>query len=525
MQTKILAQNDFWICDALFIQSETKDNSFIYDYNLLLSASVLQAEKIAVKYIEKSKLNNFSLLTRRMIIKNYNPKIIFINVGYKNYKHAVNLAKELKSFITVPIVAISNTTDIDLFERCFDFYIKSSNEKSPFELYNCLIKKIGNLKYISGIAYYDHDILVNNPSTYSPEEISQTDFSLFPPGVYVTYHSSRSYNGKVVLKKAETISSDILDIVKTYGCKHIEIIDSDFMSDYNRLNDICDLLSRSELDFKISCPANFEILYKYPDIVEKFAKAHICLLKVELKNNIDKTEMKKIKKSVLNVTSQKNICVLIEVIIDSIAHAQKDSRYIDFLKNMIIENNGLFIAYPVIKNTQFKSENTINIFSAFSKEIEPVLWEVLKKAKFDILMFYNLLNEQYGIFTSASIVLNSVFLKKYFKYFNRSMFKRLENIFSDQLNYWIPFRILPDFECILTDNGYELDGYYCKLFITDPFEISIYEYSAGKLNVEDIAKRICNELDYKAGHENFIKEVMVPFYKKLEDNYQIIFYR
>ncbi len=543
----------FWYSDALFIQSDAlKENSRFYDYDLLLSASVLEQKKLVVKYLKYEQLLEFPENSRKNIISNYSPKIIFIGVNLDTVYHAVNLCKEIKSVLKAPLVAISPGIDNKILTDNFDYVITGANEYSALYLYNVLVLGQGNINDIAGLIYLqDGKIMENQVKTVIPEEIPELNILLSQPYCSTGYYSSRAYDNCIKYLPADRVVNEIKDIVEKYFIKHLIIADKNFMSDYGRLNSICDLLAHCSLDFKISCIGDLDILYKYPDIVKKLVKAKISVIFMD----ISEKQFKKAKKVIENVAYQKNICISSQIFIGD---PQKTIDYFEkifnFYKEMTVLGKGFFFALPAyfrpeklseyatclendfftteygIANSFFKSKNfskeqLYDLTNRFTKEILKLNDAVFKTVSFDTLCFYHNLSENYAISTIAQRVLNIDIIKQYFSFFSFASFNRIENISLKEIEKWLPLRVLIDTQYVTLEDGYKLPGHRGNMFVKKKLEVAVYEYSFAKLNIGDIAKKIIADYKLDMSVSDFIRKIMIPFYKKLEKNYQIIFYR
>ena len=550
---------NFWYCEALFMQSDSlKDYSSFYDYELLLSASVLKANNIVVKYIKNEALLDFKADTRQQIIKNYNPKIIFISVDANTVYDALNLCKEIRACVDMPLVAISPDLDFEMLYGAFDFVITGSNEYSSLLLYKSLLSKDIKLENIAGLIDCKTK-KVSSCKSCIPEEINPLEISLSEPFLSTMYYSSRVYGKTVKYIPAEKVVDEITEIVTKYRIRHLTIADKNFMSDYERFSLICELLSKNKLDFKISCNADMEILYKYPQIAQKLAKAKIAVVSIDIDKNIT---LKQAEKIILNITSLKNICLYANIIIGNPKETIADFKNkFEFFKNMITLSEGFFLAFPlffypenrdefyknlgkyniksaeeyfingyagtfpIFETSQFSKEELLHLYTDFTTDIIKTNDKIFKKLSFETINFYYNLSAKYNIQTAVERTLNYNLFKNYFNYLNFPVFTRLENMSKEHIKEYIPMRVLTDSQYILLDNGYKLPGYGNNMLLKKPLEIAIYEYSSGKLNIGDIAARICKEHNLEITSDKFITKNMIPFYKRLEKNCQIIFQR
>ena len=84
------------------------------------------------------------------------------------------------------------------------------------------------------------------------------------------------------------------------------------------------------------------------------------------------------------------------------------------------------------------------------------------------------------------------------------------------LDYYQPYK----------NTGYIFEQSPMPITITDDIEVSAFEYSLGKLKLKDIVKRIISDFpDKNLDESDLIDNKLIPFYKRMEDNFIILFFR
>ena len=76
------------------------------------------------------------------------------------------------------------------------------------------------------------------------------------------------------------------------------------------------------------------------------------------------------------------------------------------------------------------------------------------------------------------------------------------------------------------NDGYIIENAPQPIIITDEIEVDAFEYALGKLKLKDIIKRIISDFpDKNLNEDELLENILIPFYKKMEDKFVIIFFR
>jgi len=103
-------------------------------------------------------------------------------------------------------------------------------------------------------------------------------------------------------------------------------------------------------------------------------------------------------------------------------------------------------------------------------------------------------------------------------------YARLADIPRADFLHWVPQR--PIEKRTYTRSGrLLLPGWFRKLYLTHPEEKSIYELSAGKLRMRDVAEEIRRLHRPAATLDEVVRNVLIPTFEKLERTFHIAFYR
>jgi hypothetical protein len=116
-------------------------------------------------------------------------------------------------------------------------------------------------------------------------------------------------------------------------------------------------------------------------------------------------------------------------------------------------------------------------------------------------------------------------LESYFNIKKSARFRRLSDIPDDELGKWFPLRISEKRSYTADGKSIELPGYFKKITITRPEEQLVYEYSAGKMNIQEIAGCVSAGIPGAVTRDEVVGRIMLPLYKRLEKSYHILFSR
>ena len=120
----------------------------------------------------------------------------------------------------------------------------------------------------------------------------------------------------------------------------------------------------------------------------------------------------------------------------------------------------------------------------------------------------------------------SQLLQGYFQFMQSPRFKRLADIPRLELGEYIPTRVMPG--RVYSNDGRRLIlpdylGRRCSL--SKMLDKLVYEYSASKLTMREIAQRLSQELGIDMPPYQMIPKYLLPVYRKLEERCQVVFYR
>ncbi|MBM3465094.1 MAG: hypothetical protein FJX76_23590 [Armatimonadetes bacterium] len=103
-------------------------------------------------------------------------------------------------------------------------------------------------------------------------------------------------------------------------------------------------------------------------------------------------------------------------------------------------------------------------------------------------------------------------------------FARLAEIPPDDLLDWIPMRTIE--KRTYTANGrLLLPGWFRARYLTRSEERAVYEYSAGKLRIGEVAEEVRRLHRPHATLDEVVRKVLIPTYEKLERTYHVAFHR
>jgi hypothetical protein len=162
---------------------------------------------------------------------------------------------------------------------------------------------------------------------------------------------------------------------------------------------------------------------------------------------------------------------------------------------------------------------------AFEKEIMAAMERNLKRIPQKLLRLHVMWALSYKIFSFwySGFIHNSETLKRYFFLSQMSRFKSSRDINQEEIGQWIPMRLIEQ-RTYNPDDSIELPPTIEKITLFKPDEIAIYELASGKLTLEKLVKRLKKDLEIDSDDKELMHNMVLPFLKRLEETYHIIFH-
>lgn len=186
---------------------------------------------------------------------------------------------------------------------------------------------------------------------------------------------------------------------------------------------------------------------------------------------------------------------------------------------------GATLQMPFFETKSLNKKELIKSKRRFEKEIYNQMKKKLKDVPEDFLRMHFYLAENHRLFTNWYLW----FYKKmpvldgYYHFQLSHRFKKLNDINNDNWQDYYPMRLSEDIS-YRDDLSIILRGSLKEIILKDKIDKFIYMYSSGRLKTGEIAERVKNTFKLKENPPEIFKEVLLPFYQKLEKNKYIIFY-
>jgi hypothetical protein len=115
----------------------------------------------------------------------------------------------------------------------------------------------------------------------------------------------------------------------------------------------------------------------------------------------------------------------------------------------------------------------------------------------------------------------------YLNLLTKTYFVKISDLNRDELLDSFPVKTITSTNYLPYKNdGYIIENAPTPIIILDEIEVSAFEYALGKLKLKDIVKRIISDFpDRNLKEDELLENILIPFYKKMEDKFVIIFFR
>ncbi len=482
-----------------------------------------------------------------------------------------------------PLVCIQKEKILQ--EPLFDLAIYGEGEYPSLELCRTIINGTENFASIDGLIYRQNGLITVNKrreEIKNLDELPPVDYSLTHTGSEVAYSSGRgcpfacSFCSKIHSKSyrylsSERVVTDILNLVTKHGASYIKIVDDTFLANTQRTIEICSRLTeiRNELhlDFGFFCESRADTICRHPQLIPILKKAGLKRIQIGIETGNQEildiynkqTTLSQIEESIKITAQDPPVNIVGNIILGGPFETEKTfGKTADFVEKLMEYAPGMFepvlnylCPYPgtdigenpqkyglTICDREWVKAATTLTPSCRSEELdEKSISFMLKELKnrieiraiklsaavpYETVMNcissgikYGIRNIYYSIFTSSRAIL------QYFTYKQRRGFKRFSEIKQNELAGFTPVRTEPDLKYTGDGTGFLLDTYLKPVIIKDNIEMEIYALSAGKLTVDEIARRLSAR--FALTYENILTEILPEFYSKLEKSFHIIF--
>ena len=114
-------------------------------------------------------------------------------------------------------------------------------------------------------------------------------------------------------------------------------------------------------------------------------------------------------------------------------------------------------------------------------------------------------------------------LEEYFRLLSGARFRPLDEVPADRLLDWFPMRVIERRR--YTKSGrLQVGGWFRNIYLVDPIDRTIYELSAGKLRLREIAQEVQSLHCPHHALDEIVRGRMLTLYRRLEQSYHVIFF-
>jgi anaerobic magnesium-protoporphyrin IX monomethyl ester cyclase len=371
-------------------------------------------------------------------------------------------------------------------------------------------------------------------------------------------------------RSASKVVEEVIANLEKYQVKAFGFIDDTFVANLKRIKEIVEPLrsyrEQKHKDFIFFCEARVDILAKHPELLPLLKEAGLARLQVGIESGNQKIldlfnkkiDLEQIESSVKQVAALGNISMHSNFILGGPETEAEFNLSLELAKRLLHLAPGWFecaagflCPYPGTKialnlkdfgvellDPDFKTGITVRDCFHSSKFADYyTLWhwsgDFIKAVNEEMrklaphLPYATLAKHfewaQYGMVTNWHQILfnSSALLKDYFAFKQSPRFKRLEEVPAADLSNFRPLRVLKTRE--YDDQGrIVITAAYTPLILTEPLDLFIYEHSAGKLTLAELAALAQERFGGEA--ESLLQSKILPFFKKMEENYLMVFY-
>ena len=578
------SKNKFHKDIVIFQNDISVENSIAYYRELLASASSATLGGFSVEYIKYNMFDKNSLKDKIFVLNMYSPKLFLFETDGFNLQSVLKASSLIRKEIpSSKIALICNEKIADKLSSLdiFNFFILGDSDLVIIDI----LKNIDSFsdKIINPIcdseaktAFLNFDLISILPKMpyFSSRHVDEIgNFTL-------------KNNKKEFLYSSERVLFELKQLIKIKKVKNIDISDFAFMKDEKRFEDICLSLSELKKELKmplISCFADVKVLSRHPEYFDLMKDAGIKVLNIVIGSSdsdsrkfygleFENEDIEKIvkyaskcgkvllkgifyiaspyddediiKKSCEFGISLSNIYPLgfdmsFVNIYPKIGSIMYD--YVKTIKEPQDENKYLYtddpdfdflsdFSFPIYYTANMdleKIQNTLDYLN--DNEIPINTIKQLVSPDMDRLILNNNLynNYFYKSYTFSIVKTFYSYIIDYLNLLTKTYFVKISDLNRTELLDSFPIKTIASTNYLPYKNdGYIIENAPQPIIITDEIEVDAFEYALGKLKLKDIIKRIISDFpDKNLNEDELLENILIPFYKKMEDKFVIIFFR
>lgn len=375
-------------------------------------------------------------------------------------------------------------------------------------------------------------------------------------------------------RSAEKVLEEITQNLERFNLKTFSITDDTFVANPERAARICNLLieyrERSGRDFRFYCEGRVDIFARHPELLPLLKKAGLVRLQIGIESGtqdiIDVYQkgitLAQVEKFVAEVRDLGDISLVGHFIIGGAFETKETvERSIEQARKLITSapgvfesGAGFFCPYPGTEISRDPSRFGIRVCEDqfrdgistleatcetealsiaeirklkqhFYTEVEKIMKGCVSRIPFRTIRNQFMWASRYSMTTFWHPILKEKqAYDKYFYFLESPRFMRLEDRDEKDISEIVPLRTLG--MLVYHDDGMRLrlQGGLRSYTLSDPEKIFIYRRSCGKRKMADIAEDVRTRFHPDFDIDRVIRSVLLPFYRKLESEFYMIFY-
>jgi hypothetical protein len=115
-------------------------------------------------------------------------------------------------------------------------------------------------------------------------------------------------------------------------------------------------------------------------------------------------------------------------------------------------------------------------------------------------------------------------LANYFFFLTGGGFKPLKEVGPSEIAGMVPLRTVGPLQYDEGGESFLLKGGLKPLRIAKPVERAVYALSCGKLTILEIAEKVIEDFQLNVGPDELVKSHMLPLYRRMAADYQVVFH-
>ncbi len=380
---------------------------------------------------------------------------------------------------------------------------------------------------------------------------------------------------KFRFRSASNVLKEIIGVLETLPVVGFDFIDDAFIVDPKRCMEIAKGLyeyrQKSRRDFIFFAQGRANILAKHPEIIPVLAKSGLARMQLGIESGDPyvlemynkKITLDQVRKVVDEVRKTEMMLVVGGFIIGGPFESRKTfENTLNFAIELIemapggFETSAGFLgAYPgteIAKNpkkfgltlleedfakgfsltdvqftTEFLGRDEIRgLMKEFEEKATLAMAEVLPKIPKKLLRLHYWWARRYRMYSRwYSLFLGNLgAIRDYFKFLDSPLFSTIDRIPVEEIMDWYPMRSWEK-RTYLPDGTLKLPQSVSNYILEKKEEILAYELASGKLKLKDVLKRLKGEVLVEYDEDSILNNFLIPFYRKLNDIYLLVFHK